>query len=38
MVGSAIHRSLLTQGHDAVIGRSSRELDLRNQDHVISFF
>ena len=38
MVGSAIHRKLDGLGYTNIIGRSSKHLDLRNQDGVISFF
>ena len=38
MVGSAIYRHLSAKGHTHLIGRTSAELDLRNQDNVISFF
>ncbi|MFT4203269.1 MAG: GDP-L-fucose synthase [Chitinophagaceae bacterium] len=38
MVGGAIKRQLIAQGHENVIGRSSRELDLRNQQRVNDFF
>ena len=38
MVGSAILRKLQQAGHDQFILRSSRELDLRDQAAVISFF
>lgn len=38
MVGSAIHRRLVTAGFDNVITRSSQELDLRNQQAVAEFF
>jgi len=37
MVGSAIHRKLNGLGYTNIVGRSSSELDLRNQDGVISF-
>lgn len=37
MVGSAIHRKLSSLGYANIIGKSSKELDLRNQDAVISF-
>ena len=38
MVGSAIYRALQTNGYKNLIGRSSRELDLRNQAEVKAFF
>jgi GDP-L-fucose synthase len=38
MVGSAIVRRLLNQGYSNIITRSSRELDLRNQLAVNTFF
>lgn len=38
MVGSAIWRLLEKKGYTNLIGRSSKELDLRNQDDVIRFF
>ena len=38
MVGSAIHRKLEEEGFTNVITRSSKELDLRNQQAVTDFF
>ena len=38
MVGSAIHRRLLKEGFSNIIARSSKELDLRNQQQVTDFF
>ena len=38
MVGSAIWNALLTQGYDNLIGKTSKELDLRNQQAVQEFF
>jgi GDP-L-fucose synthase len=38
MVGSAIWNALLTQGYDNLIGKTSKELDLRNQQAVQDFF
>jgi GDP-L-fucose synthase len=38
MVGSAIHRKLIKEGFNNIIGRSSSELDLRNQQAVADFF
>jgi GDP-L-fucose synthase len=38
MVGSAIHRLLLSQGFHNIITRTSAELDLRNQASVNAFF
>jgi GDP-L-fucose synthase len=38
MVGSAIWRALEAAGHMNLLGRSSRELDLRNQNSVDDFF
>lgn len=38
MVGSAIWRALEAAGHNNLIGKSSRELDLRNQQSVDDFF
>ncbi|MEQ6123462.1 GDP-L-fucose synthase [Pseudotenacibaculum sp. MALMAid0570] len=38
MVGSAIWRALQNKGYNNLIGRTSKELDLRNQDSVIQFF
>lgn len=38
MVGSAIVRKLVAEGHDHIITRSSKELDLRNQQAVTDFF
>jgi GDP-L-fucose synthase len=37
MVGSAIWRILTAKGYTNLIGRSSKELDLRNQDEVAKF-
>jgi GDP-L-fucose synthase len=37
MVGSAIYRELQRRGLTNLVGRSSHELDLRRQDHVIDF-
>jgi GDP-L-fucose synthase len=37
MVGSAIYRELQRRGFANLVGRSSHELDLRRQDHVIDF-
>ena len=37
MVGSAIERKLNTEGYDNIIHRTSRELDLRNQQAVNDF-
>jgi len=37
MVGSAIARVLTTNGYTNIIGKSSKELDLRNQQQVIDF-
>ncbi len=37
MVGSAIWRALERNGYTNIIGKSSSELDLRNQDAVMSF-
>ena len=38
MVGSAIHRGLLKKGFTNIVTRSSKELDLRNQNEVNNFF
>jgi GDP-L-fucose synthase len=38
LVGSAVWRHLQDRGHTAVIGRSSRELDLRDRPSVDAFF
>jgi len=38
MVGSAIWRALEAKGYTNLIGRTSKELDLRNQQEVIDFF
>jgi GDP-L-fucose synthase len=38
MVGSAIWRNLESKGYNNIIGKSSKELDLRNQAQVETFF
>ena len=38
LAGSAIWRTLETEGFSNLVGRSSFELDLRNRDDVIAFF
>lgn len=38
MVGSAIWRALSAAGYTNLVGKSSKELDLRNQQAVIQFF
>lgn len=38
MVGSAIHRNLTAKGFQNIITRTSKELDLRNQQEVNDFF
>ncbi|CAL2060657.1 GDP-L-fucose synthase [Tenacibaculum sp. 190524A05c] len=38
MVGAAIWRILSSKGYTNLIGKSSSELDLRNQNEVLSFF
>lgn len=38
MVGSAIHRNLSAKGFRNIITRTSKELDLRNQQQVTEFF
>ncbi len=38
MVGSAIHRNLQSRGFNNIIVRTSKELDLRNQEAVNTFF
>ncbi|WP_281542518.1 GDP-L-fucose synthase family protein [Maribacter aestuarii] len=38
MVGSAVWRALLGLGYTNLIGRSSKELDLRNQEAVTQFY
>ena len=38
MVGSSLERKLLASGYSNIITRSSKELDLRNQEAVNKFF
>ena len=38
MVGSALVRELNSQGYNNIVARTSKELDLRNQQAVNSFF
>ncbi|GAC1449621.1 MAG: GDP-L-fucose synthase [Chitinophagaceae bacterium] len=38
MVGSAIHRNLENKGYQQILTRTSKELDLRNQQAVTQFF
>ncbi len=38
MVGSAIHRQLTAMGYTNIVTRTSKELDLRNQQQVADFF
>jgi len=38
MVGSAIHRLLIKEGFANIVTKTSKELDLRNQDEVNAFF
>jgi GDP-L-fucose synthase len=38
LVGSAIHRKLISEGYDNIVFRDSKELDLRNQIEVDAFF
>lgn len=38
LVGSAVWRMLESQGFSGLIGRTSRELDLRNREDVFAFF
>ncbi|NJX17391.1 NAD-dependent epimerase/dehydratase family protein, partial [Tamlana crocina] len=38
MVGSAIWRKLETEGYSNLIGKTSKELDLRDQKAVNDFF
>lgn len=38
LVGGAIWRALESRGHTGLIGRSSRELDLKQRDDVFDFF
>ena len=38
LVGSAIHRKLLDKGYTNIITRTSKELDLRDQGAVATFF
>jgi GDP-L-fucose synthase len=38
MVGSAIHRKLVKEGYGNIIVRTSKELDLRDQQQVTDFF
>ena len=38
MVGSACWRLLEKEGYNNLVGKSSKELDLRNQQEVFTFF
>ncbi|QOD62092.1 GDP-L-fucose synthase [Polaribacter haliotis] len=38
MVGSAVWRALTKKGYSNLVGRTSKELDLKNQQQVIDFF
>lgn len=38
MVGSAVWRALEKKGYDNLLGKTSKELDLRNQQEVLHFF
>jgi len=38
MVGSAVWRALASKGYSNLIGKTSTELDLRNQQAVINFY
>jgi GDP-L-fucose synthase len=38
MVGSAIWRNLTNKGYTNLIGKTSKELDLKNQSAVFNFF
>ena len=38
MVGSAVWRALASKGYRNLIGKTSKELDLRNQQAVINFY
>ena len=38
MVGSAVWRALESKGYTNLIGKTSKELDLRNQQAVINFY
>ncbi len=38
MVGSAIYRKLHKEGYENIVTRTSKELDLRNQEEVAAFF
>jgi len=38
MVGAAVWRALTNKGYTNLVGRTSIELDLRNQQEVLSFF
>ena len=38
MVGSAVHRKLVAEGFTNIVTRTSKELDLRNQQAVADFF
>ena len=38
LVGSAVWRHLEERGHSALIGRSSKELDLRDREAVFDFY
>ena len=38
MVGSAVWRALESKGYNNLIGKTSKELDLRNQQAVLDFY
>ena len=38
MVGSAVWRALASKGYRNLIGKTSKELDIRNQQAVINFY
>ena len=38
MVGSAVWRALEKKGYDNLIGKTSKELDITNQQSVIDFY
>ena len=38
MVGSAVWRALTSKGYTNLIGKTSKELDLRNQQSVLNFY
>ena len=38
MVGSAVWRALISKGYTNLIGKTSKELDVRNQQSVLDFY